>query len=107
MQPLATLLIQLIEIVKYVVNLYIYVVIVWVVMSWLIAFDVVNLRNRFVRMVHDVLDRLTEPVMRPIRKALPSFGGLDLSPIAVFLLIWAIQAVLTFAQNEIAVLWLR
>ena len=87
MQALLWLILQII-------NIYIYVLIVWVVMSWLIAFDVINLRNRFVRMLHDVLDRLTEPVMRPIRRIMPNLGGLDLSPLIVFFLLMFIQRLL-------------
>ena len=94
MQPLLTLIVQLIEIVKYVVNIYVYVIIVWVVTSWLVAFDVINLRNNFVRMIYDVLNRLTDPVMRPIRRILPSLGGLDLSPLIVFILLMFIQRLL-------------
>ena len=101
MQPLLTLIVQLIEIVKYVVNIYVYVIIVWVVTSWLVAFDVINLRNNFVRMLYDVLNRLTEPVMRPIRRLLPNLGGLDLSPLVVFVLIMVIQQILTFVQREV------
>ena len=87
MQSLLWLILQII-------NIYIYILVVWVVMSWLVAFDVINLRNRFVRMVHDVLNRLTDPVMRPIRRILPNLGGLDLSPLIVFVLLMFIQRLL-------------
>jgi YggT family protein len=59
--------------------------------SWLTAFNVINERNQFVHMLLRVLYSLTEPVYRPIRRILPSFGGLDLSPIVVLLGIWFIQ----------------
>ncbi len=62
-----------------VIGLYITVVIVQVVLSWLVAFNVVNTRNRFVYLVGDLLYRLTEPALAPIRRFLPSFGGMDVS----------------------------
>jgi len=77
-----------------VINLFIFVLIVQVIMSWLIAFNVVNTRNRFVYMVADVAYKITEPVLRPIRRILPNFGGLDLSPIVVILLLGFIQRLL-------------
>jgi YggT family protein len=60
-------------------------------MSWLIAFNVVNFRNDLVRTIWDTLNRLTEPVLRPIRERLPNMGGVDISPIVVILLIWLIS----------------
>ena len=50
-------------------------------MSWLVAFGVVNMRNQFIRMVVDLLYRVTEPVLRPIRRFLPNLGGVDISPV--------------------------
>lgn len=87
MQALLWLILQIIDI-------YIYVLIVWVVMSWLMAFDVINRRNNIVRVISDVLNRLTDPVMRPIRRILPTLGGLDLSPLVVFILLMFIQRLL-------------
>jgi YggT family protein len=59
---------------------YIYILFAAVIMSWLIAFNVVNTRNQFVGMVADFLYRVTEPVLRPIRRRMPTLGGIDLSP---------------------------
>jgi YggT family protein len=84
MLPLVLVLNELLEIYKW-------VVIVWVVLSWLISFNVVNTRNRFVYVVSDVLYRVTEPALRPIRRILPNVGGLDLSPLALFFIIYLIQ----------------
>jgi len=78
MYALLTLLLTLIDI-------YMWVIIISVVFSWLIAFNVVNTRNRFVYAVVDTLHKLTEPVMRPIRNALPDLGGIDISPVIVIL----------------------
>jgi YggT family protein len=68
-----------------VITLYIWVVIGAAIMSWLIAFDVVNRRNRGVYVIGDTLNRLTDPVLRPIRNALPDLGGLDISPVVLIL----------------------
>ena len=68
-------------------QLYIYVLIAAAVLSWLIAFNVVNTRNQFVAMIADALWRLTEPVLAPIRRILPNLGGLDISPVVVILLL--------------------
>ncbi len=74
-----------------VIELYIWCLIVWVILSWLVAFNVVNTRNRFVAVVGDFLDRITEPVLRPIRRVLPNLGGIDISPILLILLIYFIR----------------
>ena len=71
------------------IDLYVLVVIVGVILSWLIAFNVVNMRNGFVAGVARITYQLTEPALAPIRRILPSFGGLDFSPIILILgLIW-------------------
>jgi YggT family protein len=66
---------------------YFYLVFAAVVMSWLIAFNVVNTRNQFVGMVADFLYRISEPVLRPIRRRMPNLGGIDISPIILFFII--------------------
>jgi YggT family protein len=68
-----------------IISLYIWVVIISAILSWLIVFDVVNRRNRGVYMVADSMHRLTEPALRPIRNALPDLGGLDISPVVLIL----------------------
>lgn len=75
----------LIVFIAMVITLYIWVVIIGAVLSWLIAFDVVNCRNRAVYTIADSLYRLTEPALRPIRKVLPDLGGLDISPVILIL----------------------
>ena len=81
----------LIELVIYVIDLYKWVVIAQVIMSWLVAFGVINTYNRVVAQIGEVLYRLTEPALRPIRKLLPNFGGIDISPIILLLLLWLIE----------------
>jgi YggT family protein len=68
-----------------VITLYIWVLIISAILSWLIVFDVVNRRNRAVYLIADSLHRLTDPVLRPIRNALPDLGGLDISPVVLIL----------------------
>ncbi|TVR80098.1 MAG: YggT family protein [Rhodospirillales bacterium] len=68
-------------------NLYVWVIIIQVVLSWLVAFNVVNTSNRFVYMVGDFTYRLTEPALRPIRNVLPNLGGIDIAPLILILLL--------------------
>jgi YggT family protein len=70
-----------------VLQLYIWLLIASAVLSWLVAFNVVNTRNQFVAMAGDFLYRITEPLLRPIRNMLPNLGGLDISPIILILII--------------------
>ncbi len=86
----------ILEIVLVILQLYSWVMIAMIIMSWLIAFNVINTRNEFVAAVWRGLNALTEPVLQPIRRVLPNFGGLDLSPIVVFLLIMLIQRVIAY-----------
>ena len=68
-----------------VINIYVWIIIIMVVMSWLLAFNVINKSNSFVRQVNYALFRLTEPLLAPIRRILPDLGGLDLSPMILLL----------------------
>ena len=77
-----------------VLNIYQIVIIAWVILSWLVAFNVVNTRNRFVYVVGDALNRLTDPALRPIRGFIPSFGGIDISPLILLLGIWFLRMLL-------------
>lgn len=70
-----------------VIQLYIFALIGSAVLSWLVAFNVINTRNRFVYTVGDLLHRVTEPGLRPIRRFLPNLGGIDISPIVLILLL--------------------
>jgi len=77
-----------------VLDLYIWLLIAAAVLSWLVAFNVVNARNQFVAMVGDFLFRITEPVLRPIRNVLPSLGGIDISPVVLILIIILIKDII-------------
>jgi YggT family protein len=68
-----------------------WIIIIQVILGWLIAFNVINTYNSGVRSFLNALDRITEPVYRPIRKILPDFGGLDFSPMVVLLLIYILS----------------
>ena len=70
-----------------ILQLYIWLLIAAAVLSWLVAFNVVNARNQFVAMAGDFLYRVTEPVLRPIRNMLPNLGGIDISPVVVIFII--------------------
>jgi YggT family protein len=70
-----------------VISIYIYVLVASAILSWLVAFNVVNTSNRFVYMVGDFLYRITEPALRPIRRFVPSLGGVDISPVVLILLL--------------------
>ena len=74
LNPIAALLIEILE-------LYKWIIIATVIVSWLTAFNVINVHNNFVRSMLRVLVALTEPVLAPIRRLIPPIGGLDLSPI--------------------------
>jgi len=91
MEPLFNTIFQILYVV---LDLYVWVLIISAILSWLIAFNVINTHNRFIYTVSDMLYRLTEPVLRPIRNVLPNLGGLDLSPIVVILVIMFAQRLL-------------
>jgi len=91
MEPLFTAIFQLLYVV---LDLYVWVLIISAVLSWLVAFNVINTRNRFIYTVMDVLYRLTEPVLRPVRRVMPNLGGVDISPIIVILGIFFLQSLI-------------
>lgn len=84
------------DIILLILDLYRWVLIAMIIMSWLISFNVINTRNAFVEGLWRVLNQLTEPVLRPLRRVLPNLSGLDLSPIAAFILIFFIQQIIGY-----------
>jgi len=86
----------ILEIVFLVINIYMNVIIASAVLSWLIAFNVVNVRNDVVRAIWTTLTALTEPLLAPIRRALPNMGGVDISPVALYLLLLLVEKLLTY-----------
>jgi YggT family protein len=91
LNPIAALLIEILEFYKW-------VVIAAVIVSWLTAFNVINSHNNVVRAILRILLAMTEPVFRQIRRVIPPIGGLDLSPIIVFVIIWFLQYTITWAS---------
>ncbi len=77
-----------------VMDLFIWALIISAVMSWLVAFGVLNMHNRVVYMIGDFFHRVTEPVLAPIRRILPNLGGVDISPLALILLLIFAQRLL-------------
>ena len=86
----------ILDIINVILDLYVWLLIASAILSWLIAFNVVNTRNQFVAGVAEFLYRITEPALRPIRNIMPNFGGLDISPIIVILIIMFIQRVIAY-----------
>jgi len=74
-----------------VIRIYIWLLLASVVLSWLVTFNVVNRHNRFVYVIGDLLHRITEPVLRPVRNLLPSMGGIDISPVIVILALYFLR----------------
>lgn len=79
------------DVIMLILQIYWWIVLAMIIMSWLISFNVINTRNQFVASVWRVLNQLTEPVLRPIRRVLPNMQGLDLSPLVLFVIIYFVQ----------------
>jgi YggT family protein len=86
-------MIEFLGFISYLITLYTYVVIANVILSWLMAFGVINPYNSTVRAIWQALNALVEPLLRPIRNILPAMGGIDLSPIVLLLGCFFIQSV--------------
>jgi YggT family protein len=84
----------LLDVILVVLQIYVWLLIASAILSWLIAFNVVNTRNQVVAVIGDFLYRITEPVLRPIRSFMPNLGGLDISPVILILIIFFIQSVI-------------
>jgi YggT family protein len=89
-----TILLPLIDVIRIALNIYVWAIIISAILSWLVAFNVVNTSNQIVYTIGDFLYRITEPALRPIRRFLPNLGGIDLSPLVLILGIWFLQGVL-------------
>jgi len=86
-------MLRLLYFIDVLLNLYIFILIAQAILSWLIVFNVVNTRSPVVSTIGELLYRITEPVLRPIRQMLPNFGGIDISPLVLILIIYFIQIV--------------
>jgi YggT family protein len=86
-----------------ILNIYWYIILATVVVSWLTAFNIINYSNPYVRQIMNVLNILTEPILGPIRRVLPSIGGLDFSPVIVlFIISFLEQSVLPYFFMRVA-----
>ena len=94
-------MIALLQIVQLLLNLVWWVIVIQAILSWLIAFNVINTHSDFVRSVWNALQKITEPLYRPIRRVLPDFGALDLSPLVVLLILYILTNIVipNIAQN--------
>ncbi len=79
------MLLAIFQIIDMILQLAVWVIIAQVILSWLIAFNVINMQSNFVRTVATAIDRITAPLYRPVRRLLPDFGGIDFSPLVVLL----------------------
>ncbi|HZD24687.1 MAG TPA: YggT family protein [Alphaproteobacteria bacterium] len=86
----------LIQLIATVIDLYIWIILIQVILSWLVAFNVVNTGNRVVYMIGDVLHRLTEPVLGPIRRILPNLGPVDISPVILILVLYFLRNLVVY-----------
>ena len=86
----------LLDVILIALNIYMWVVIAAVILSWLVAFNVVNTRHPFVSSVAEFLFRITEPALRPIRNLLPNLGGIDISPIILLLAVMLIERIIVY-----------
>jgi YggT family protein len=95
------MLLALFQILDILLQVLMWIIIIQAILSWLVAFNVINTHNDFVRSFLNALDRLTRPLYRPIRKILPDFGGIDFSPIVVILLIYVIRILLSGLARDL------
>ena len=84
-------MLALVKVLLIVIEIYIWLLVAMAVLSWLIAFNVINTRNRFVATVIDFLYRITEPVLRPLRRIIPTIGGIDITPAVLILILFFVQ----------------
>ena len=92
----------LLDVILLALNLYTWLIIAAAILSWLVAFNVVNTRNDVVRSIGSFLEAVTEPALRPIRRLLPNLGGIDVSPIILLLIIFFIERLIIYYVYPVA-----
>jgi YggT family protein len=97
------MLLALFGIVNLLLDVLRWIIIIQAILSWLVAFNVINTSNDFMRTFLGALDRITEPLYRPVRRILPDFGGIDFSPLVVLLIIIAVQMLLGGVARDLMV----
>ena len=85
---------SLLALIIQIINLYKFVLLIYIIATWLISFNIINTSNRFIYSAMEFLYKLCEPSFRIVRKYVPNFGNIDISPIIVYLLLWFIQSLL-------------
>ncbi|HEX8535614.1 MAG TPA: YggT family protein [Allosphingosinicella sp.] len=95
------MLVALLQIVNLLLDVLRWIIIIQAILSWLVAFNVINTSNDFMRTFLGALDRITEPLYRPIRRVLPDFGGIDFSPLVALLVIIAVQMLLSGLARDL------
>jgi YggT family protein len=95
-------MLPVLDVIMLALRIYTWLILGMVILSWLVAFGVVNMRNDFVRMLYDFLHRVTEPALARIRRFMPDLGGIDLSPIILLLIVFFIQQVIVYYLYPIA-----
>jgi len=95
------MLLALFSIIDLVLRVAVWIIIAQAILSWLVAFNVINTSSSFVRSLLDGLDRLTAPLYRPIRRIMPDFGGIDFSPLVLILLIQVLRMLLGGVMLEV------
>jgi YggT family protein len=86
----------ILDVILLVLDLYKWVIIISAILSWLIAFNVINYRNDFVRSIWNGLQAVTEPLLRPIRNLMPNLGSIDISPVILLLLIFFLERIIYY-----------
>jgi YggT family protein len=89
-----TFLLVLLQIVQVLLNVVWWIIVIQAILSWLIAFNVINTYNDTVRLIWEALKKMTEPLYRPIRRVMPDFGALDLSPLVVLLILFILSNII-------------
>ena len=95
------MLLAIVDILKLLLTVATWIIIIQVILSWLLAFNVLNTSSAGVRTFARALERITAPLYRPIRKIMPDFGGLDFSPMVILLLIYVLRILLAGAANDL------
>ena len=96
------MLLSLFQILDLLLRVVTYIIIAQAILSWLIAFNVINTQNDFMRSFLNALNKMTEPLYRPIRRILPDFGGIDFSPMVVLLLIYVLRILRAGVAADVA-----
>lgn len=96
------MLLALFQVVDLLLRVLTWIIIIQAILSWLVAFNVINTTSDFVRSLLGALERITEPLYRPVRRILPDFGGIDFSPLVVLLLVYVLRILLSGVAYDLA-----